>query len=58
MSREVPCSCKGHSPKHIPYGSKRSKGWCGCDKHLVCDVNKRAHRQKIKKEIRKEINGM
>ncbi len=43
--------------KHLAYGSKPVKNnWClGCDANIVPSINKKKERQKVKKEIKKEI---
>lgn len=47
------CKCY-RKPKHLPYGSIRKKYWCSaCDMNLVNPINKKAERQKAKRQIRK-----
>ena len=44
--------------KHLAYGQKKSKGmiWCSyCDAGHEDDINKKAERQKTKKEINREV---
>ena len=52
------CSCCGNgSPKRKPYGGQRKKHWCPyCDMDLVNPVNKKAERQKAKKDIKKQLD--
>jgi hypothetical protein len=47
-------SCK-RKPKQKPYGKVRTKIWCPyCDRNLITPVNKKAERQKAKKDIKNE----
>ena len=47
--------CK--EPKHLPYGSYKSKGICDCEWHSCWFnvINKKKVRGEIKREIRKEL---
>jgi len=47
-------TCKNEKrPKHLAYGQKYNKGvWCSlCDAHFKKVINKKAERQKSKREI-------
>jgi len=43
--------------KHLAYGQKHNGySWCPiCDLHLIPSINKKSERQKVKKEVKKEI---
>ena len=53
--KQSKCNCE-RKRKHLAYGQKKKKFWCDfCDANLVPPVNKGSERQKVKKEIKKEL---
>ena len=62
MSSNTHCSiCKGYrrKSKRTPYGLQKhdKSGWClGCDSNKTQEVNKKAERQKTKRNIKKEVD--
>jgi len=45
------CKKSKAKAKKLPYGAKRKRVWCSCDRNHVAPVNKKAARQEAKTEI-------